>query len=233
MKKAALILGVSLLPAAAMAAPSFLTSTETTDGPGYTYAQGEYIPEGKLDHAGNDFTGYGFKGSYQLPAHMIVQGGFDRLNVKDAYRDGSTPSDINRANVGLGGEGFYDYGGREGTGVGYYGTVSYERIEFRNVVGGADATGSGFGVNTGLRWMVDPSVEINPHASYVDYGSVSGGGVDLGSPDGFKYGLQLVGYLDDDQHLGLTAGYDRSDVDYGVNDVSFHNEVNVGARYTF
>lgn len=233
MNKTALILGLSLLPAAAMAAPSFLTSTESTDGPGYTYAQGKYIPEGTLDDSGHDYTGYGFKGSYQLPAHMIVQGSYDRLNVKDAYRGDSIGNKINRANIGLGGEGFYDYGGQDGTGVGYYGTVSYERIGFRNVGGTPDATGTGFGLNTGLRWMVDPSVEINPHASYVDYGKVSGGGVDLGSPDGFKYGMQVVGYLDDDQHVGLTAGYDRSDVDYGVNNASFHNEVNLGARYTF
>lgn len=233
MKKAAFILGASLLPAVAMAAPSFLTSTETTEGPGYTYAQGNYIPQGKLDNTQNDYTGYGFDLSYQLPAHLILQGGYDRLNVKDAYSFGNAPSDINRANVGLGGEGFLEYGGKEGTGLGYYGTVSYERIEFRNVVGGADATGSGFGVNAGLRWMVDPSVEINPHASYVDYGSVSGDGLDAGSPDGFNYGLQLIGYLDDDQHFGLTAAYDRSDVEYGNTDVSFHNEVSLGARYTF
>lgn len=228
MKKAAFILGATMLPAASvMAAPSFLTSTTQTDGPGYTYLQGDYIPEGKLDGSGHDFDGFGFRGSYQLPAHMIVQGGYDRLNIDNSGED------VNRAFIGVGAEGFYDYGGRQGTGIGYYGTVNYERLGLRNAVGADDATGTGYGVTAGLRWMVDPQVEINPHATYVDYGSVSGGRADYGSPDGFKYGVQLVGYLDQDQHYALTAGYDRSDLNMGRNDEDFHNEVNVGARYNF
>ncbi|MGN8157960.1 outer membrane beta-barrel protein [Salinisphaera sp. RV14] len=228
MKKAAFILGATMLPAAsAMAAPSFLTSTTQTDGPGYTYLQGDYIPTGHLAGTGHDFNGFGFRGSYQLPSHIIVQGGYDRLDVDHSGED------VNRAFFGVGAQGFYDYGGRKGTGIGYYGTVNYERLGLYNTVGTRDVTGTGFGLTAGLRWMVAPQVEINPHATYVDYGELSGDGVDYGKPDGFKYGVQLVGYLDSDQHYALTAGYDRSDLNIGSNNQDFHNEVNVGARYTF
>ncbi|KEZ77114.1 hypothetical protein [Salinisphaera hydrothermalis] len=244
MKKAAIVLGATMIPAASvMAAPSFVksasqfvTPASQTDGPGYTYAQGEYIPHGNVDHAGNDVTGYGgdvsvgFATHSNFPIHPILQGGFHRLNLHDS------PVGVNQAYVGLGGEGFYDYGGRKGTGLGYYGTVNYERLELRDVPGGTggnDATGDGYGISAGLRWMVAPQVEINPHATYVDYGEVSGSGLDYGSPDGFKYGLQLVGYLDQAQHYALTAGYDRSDLDVGRNNADFDNVVNVGARFTF
>lgn len=238
MKKAAFILGATMLPAATvMAAPSFVASTEQTDGPGYTYAQGEYIPEGNLDSAGNDLTGYGgdvsmgFATDSALPVHPILQGGFHRLNIHDSG------SAINEAHVGVGAESFIDYGGAKGTGVGVYGTVNYQRLELRNVPGGytsgADATADGWGVTAGLRWIPVQQVEVNPHATYVDYGSVSGDGTDYGSPDGFEYGLQLVGYLDPEQHYALTAGYDRTDIGVGPTDEDVHNVVNVGARYTF
>ncbi|WP_423821589.1 hypothetical protein V5738_14745 [Salinisphaera sp. SPP-AMP-43] len=219
-----------------MAGPSVIASTDQTDGPGYTYAQGEYIPEGNVDHAGNDVTGYGgdvsigFATDSAFPIHPILQGGFHRFNLDNS------PTGVNEAHVGLGGEGFYDYGGAEGTGLGYYGTVNYERLEVRDApggYGGHDATGDGYGISAGLRWMALPQVEINPHATYVDYGKISGNGLDYGSPDGFKYGVQLVGYLDEDQHYALTAGYDRSDLEVGRNDESLHNVVNVGARFTF
>ena len=232
MKKAAFIIGASMIPAAAsFAAPSFFTSSEDTDGPGYTYVQGQYIPQGKLENAqggeDKDYDGYGFDVSYEFPANLILQGGYDRLELSNSSID------VNRANVGLGTHYFIDYGGAEDTGVDIYGLGSYERLEFRNAVGGDDATGTGYSITAGLRWMVDPQVEINPHAKWVDYGSISGGQASYGSPDGFEYGLQLVGYLSEDQHLALTAGYDRTDVDYGPQDANFRNEVSVGARYNF
>lgn len=211
----------------------FMVSTDETAGPGYTYVQGEYIPTGKLSGEGKDFHGYGADLSYEFPTgsdllvHPILQGGWHRLNIE------SSPQQVNKSYVGLGAQGFYDYGGAEGTGIGYYGTVNYERIQFRHLQNNAGPTADGWGITGGLRWMAMPRIEVNPHATYYDYGSISGDGVNWGSPDGFEYGLQLLGYLDQDQHYALTVGYDRSDFDIGPSNLQFHDVVNVGARFTF
>lgn len=214
----------------------YLTSVDQTNGPGYTYAQGEYIPQGSIHNKGghDDFTGYGgdvslaFPTHSDLPVHPILQGGWHRLNVDHSSMG------FNQSYIGLGGETFYDYGGAEGTGIGFYGTVNYERLQARHVgANKASPTADGWGITTGLRWMAMPQVEVNPHATYSDYGSLASNGTDWGSPEGFQYGMQLVGYLDQDQHTALTVGYDRSDMGIGPQDYEFHNKVNVGARFTF
>jgi len=223
MKKAAILISASVLPFVA-----FTASAAPNDQPGapsYTYFQGDYIPDGSLEGTSNDYDGFGFEGSAAITNHVFVNGRYDRLDVDNSR------TDVNRGSVGIGLNDFYDYGGPQGTGVGYYGTVSYERLGLRNVRGSDDATGTGFGVDAGLRWMVDPRVEINPHGGYVDYGSVSGDGVNYGSPDGWRYGVRTLGYLSD--NVALSAEYSATEYDIGNQGLDFDNEIRVGARYAF
>lgn len=226
----------------------FLMSDENTDGPGYTYAQGEYVPQGTAhnlhEHGSkhNSLHGYGgdvslgFPTGSDLPVHPILQGGWHRLNLHNGDLG------LNESYVGLGGETFYDLSdmtGMKDTGIGFYGTVNYERLMARHVTAqgehNAGPTADGWGISTGLRWMALPQFEVNPHAKYRDFGTLSGDGVDLGSPHGFDYGMRLVGYLDEGHHLGLTADYTRSDmgIGRGSDEVKIHNKVSVGARFTF
>lgn len=70
-----------------------------------------------------------------------------------------------------------------------YGTLTYESIEFD----GGEFEADGLGVTAGLRWMMTSAFELNPHASYYDYGSVDGlpNGVDA-DMDGWGIGLDAA-----------------------------------------
>lgn len=226
----------------------FLMSDENTDGPGYTYAEGQYTAGGTADNLRDhgskhdDLSGYGgdislaFPTGSSLPVHPILQGGWHRLNVDHSDLG------LNETYIGLGGETFYDLSditGMKDTGVGFYGTVNYERLMARHINAqgqhNAGPTADGWGITTGLRWMALPQFEVNPHATYRDFGKLSGDGVNLGSPHGFDYGMRLIGYLDEGHHLGLTADYSRSDmgIGQGPDEVKVRNKVSVGARFTF
>lgn len=226
---------------------------DKTDGPGYTYIEGQYIPQGKgkgLKHSGEHNedglkSGYGgdisWAGYTSVGAfHPIVQGGWHRYNFKN--HDGLA---LNDSYVGVGGETFIKTPYLYGTGIGFYATVNWERLEARNMnnySGGrvGTATADGWGVHTGLRWMPLPFLEVNPHAKYRDFGSFAKNGRDLGKPHGFDYGLKLVGYLDEGQHMALTADYTRSDMAIGGDglagdghETKMRQQVKVGARFTF
>ena len=220
MKRVAIVLSAGLLPFAAFAAPS-----GAGHAPDYSYVQGDYIPTGNLHGTGNDYNGFGLEGSAAVTPNVFLNGRYDRLDVDNI------DTDFNRGRLGVGANGFYDYGGADGTGIGYYGTVSYERLELRDIAGSADATGTGYGIDAGLRWMVDPAVEINPSVGWADYGSISGDGVDLGDAEGFRYGVRTLGHLSDS--VAVSAEYRRTNYDLGGPDLDFDNEVRVGARYTF
>jgi hypothetical protein len=224
-------------------AEQFLLSDEDTKGPGYTYAHGEYIPQGKFHHATSkhdDFTGYGGGASLAFPLKLkvgnvpffpIIQGAWHRLNVDHSSLG------VNHSYVGLGGATFYDYGGAKNTGIGFYGTVNYERLQARLKTGGHNPHADGWGITTGLRWLITSQLELNPHATYHDYGHFSGSGASQmgsASPSGFDYGMRLVGYLDEGRHTALTLDYDHSDI--GIVDNHYdepRNIVSVGARFTF
>ena len=218
-RQAVILIGAACVPFAAMAAPT------SAEGPSYTYVQGDYIPHGKVDGADADYDGFGLEGSAAIVPHVYVKGRYDRLDVDDSR------TDVDRGSLGVGLNDFYDYGGAEGTGIGYYGQVSYERLQFDDVVGSADTSATGYGIDAGLRWMVDPAIEINPNIGYVDYGRNSGDGVDLGKGDGMRYSLRTLGYLTD--NLALSAEYAKTDYDIGSAGLDFGNEVKVGARYSF
>lgn len=220
MKKIAIAMSVAALPFAAFAAPN-----DQPGAPSYTYVQGDYIPAGDADGTGHDYDGFGFEGSAAITSHVFVNGRYDRLDVDHSSED------VNRGSIGVGLNDFYDYGGPEGTGIGYYGQVSYERLELNDVRGGDDATGTGYGVDAGLRWMVDPRVEINPHVGYADFGNISGDGTNFGDADGMRYGVRTIGYLTD--NVALSAEYVKTDYDIGYANQDFDNEVRVGARYAF
>jgi hypothetical protein len=227
MNKAAFLLTAACLPTAALAGPNWLTSTEQTAGPGYTYFEGDYIPKGAhLRNSGHDYNGYGFEGSYQLPYHLFFNARYDRLNLEHSGLS------VNRGHAGIGYEGFYDYGGLKGTGIGYYITVNYERLGFRDLgTRSANVTGNGVGGTIGLRWMVLPGVELNPTVGYNYYPHISGDGYSFHDTRGLNYGVRGVGYLT--PHFALTAAYKRTDYNIGPSDFDFDNEVHVGVRYTF
>ena len=219
MKKTAILLGAACVPFAAMAAPT------TPEGPSYNYVQGDYIPDGNLKAIGPDYEGYGLEASVDLAPNLYTKGRIERLDADNSRVD------VNRGSLGLGLHDFYSYGGADGTGVGYYGQVSYERLELQNVVGNANTTATGVGVDVGLRWMVDPAVEINPNIGYVKYGRNSGDGVSFGKADGMRYSMRALGHITD--NVALSAEYAKTDYDISPADIDFDNEVRVGARYSF
>jgi hypothetical protein len=219
MNKAAIAVSVSLIPFAATAAPN-----DQPGAPGYTYVQGDYIADGDASGVNRDYDGYGLEGSVAITRHVFVNGKYDWLDV-----DGSS-LDANRASVGVGLNDFFDYGGAEGTGIGYYGQVSYERLALDDINGGQDADANGYGADAGLRWMVHPRIEINPHVGWVDYGSVEDD-VDFGDADGMRYGVRMLGYLSD--NVALTAGYRASEIETDRADIGFDDEFRVGARMNF
>ena len=219
MKKVAIAMSITLIPFAATAAPN-----DQPGAPGYTYLQGDYIPDGDANGIGNDYDGYGVEGSVTITRHVFVNGKYDWLDV-----DGSS-LDANRASVGVGLNDFLDYGGAEGTGIGYYGQVSYERLALDGVAGNEEADANGYGADVGLRWMAHPRVEINPHVGWVDYGDVDDD-VNLGDADGVRYGVRALGYVADD--LALTAAYSASEIETARRDIGFDNEFRVGARMNF
>ncbi|MES1928491.1 porin [Salinisphaera dokdonensis CL-ES53] len=219
MNKVAIAVSATLIPFAATAAPN-----DQPGAPGYTYVQGDYIPDGDADGTGNDYDGYGVEGSVTITRHVFVNGKYDWLDV-----DGSS-LEANRASVGVGLNDFFDYGGAEGTGIGYYGQVSYERLALDGINGGDEADANGYGADAGLRWMATPRVEINPHIGWVDYGDVEDD-VNLGDADGIRYGVRALGHVTDE--LALTASYSASEVETARRDIGFDNEFRVGARMNF
>jgi hypothetical protein len=232
MKKAALILTAACLPTtAAMAGPSFLTSTEQTPGPGYTYFEGDYIPDGpNLRNSGHDYNGFGFEGSYQFPYHLFFNARYDRLYPRHSG------ASINRGHAGIGYEGYYNYGALlnflPGTGIGYYITANYERLGFHGLGShGANVSGNGVGGTLGLRWMVLPGVELNPTVGYNYYPRLSGDGAAYHDTRGLNWGVRGVGYLT--PHFALTAAYKKTNYNIGPRSLDFDNEVHVGVRYTF
>lgn len=219
MKKAVIAIGAGLLPLAAVAAPN-----DQPGAPGYTYLQGDYVLDGDAGGVDSDYDGYGVEGSLTITRHVFVNAKYDWLDVD------SRGLDANRGSVGVGLNDFYDYGGADGTGIGYYGQVSYERLSLDDVGGSGDADANGYGADAGLRWMVHPRIEINPHVGWVDYGDVEDD-LDLGDADGMRYGVRALGYVTDD--LALTAEYRASDVETDRRDIGFDNEFRVGARVNF
>lgn len=217
MNKTALALSVSLAPMAALAAPN-----DTPGAPGYTYLQGDYVVDGDVSGTDRDFDGYGVEGSVAITRHVFVNGKYDWLDVDGASLD------ADRASVGVGLNDFYDYGGAQGTGLGYYGQVSYERLALNDGRDKADA--NGYGADVGLRWMVHPRIEINPHLGWVDYGDVEDD-VNLGEADGMRYGVRALGYVA--TNVALTAEYRSSDVETSRGDLGFDDEIRVGARVNF
>ena len=219
MKKTALVLGMAILPLTGFAAPN-----DTPGAPDYTYAQGDWIVDGNAHGAGEDYDGYGLEGSVAITPNVFVNGRYDWLDV-----DGSS-YDANRTSIGIGLNDYYDFGRGDGTGVGYYGQVSFERLNLENVpgTGGRDADSNGYGADIGLRWMVDRQIEINPHIGWVDYGTLGAG---LGSTDGVRYGVRALGHLNDT--IALTADFQASDIETANRDLSFDNEIRLGARVNF
>lgn len=224
MNRIALLLGACLVPVTAMA-QSYNAPRVPTAEPGYDYIQADYLADGDMRGVSRDYGGYGIEASTDLAPNVFVHGRYDRL-----ITDGSG-SNVNRASLGIGFHDFYDYGGPRGTGMGYYGTVSYERLGLRDFVGSRDATGTGFGLNAGLRWLVDPRIEINPSLGYVDFANISGDRLNYGSPDGWRYGVRVLGTVTDG--FALSAEYAKTDYDIGRRSIDFTNEVRVGARLTF
>lgn len=224
MNRIAILVGASLVPFVAMAQP-YNQSRVPTAQPSYDYVQVDYLADGDMRGVSRDYDGYGIEASTDLAPNVFVTGRYDRL-----ISDGSGRN-VNRGSLGIGFHDFYDYGGPRGTGMGYYGTVSYERLGLRDFVGSRDATGTGFGLNAGLRWLVDPRIEINPSISYVDFSNISGDRLNYGSPDGWRYGARLLAYVTDG--FALSAEYAKTDYDIGPRHIDFTNEIRVGARLTF
>ena len=140
----------------------------------------------------------------------------------------SSSFDANRTSVGVGANDFYDFGRGDGTDIGYYGQVSFERLNLENVPGTGDADSNGYGADVGLRWMVDRQIEINPHVGWVDYGDLGSG---LGDAEGVRYGVRALGYLN--EAVALTADFQASDIETSRRDIGFDNEIRVGARANF
>lgn len=225
MKKTAIFLGAAILPFGAFAA-QYAPPADSADAPSYNYVQGDYIPDGDLDNTRNSYYGGGVEASAEVAPHMFVNGRYDRLNIQNDQ------TNVNRGRLGVGVQDFYDYGGAPGTGIGYYGQASYERLGLKDIQNGtADATGTGAGVDLGLRWMVDPAVEINPSIGYAKFGRISHHDTSLGKAKGMRYSLRTLGYLID--NVALSAEYVKTDYDIGQSNIDFDNEVRVGARLTF
>jgi|AntDeeMinimDraft_5_1070356.scaffolds.fasta_scaffold20958_2 hypothetical protein len=225
MRKTAILLGATLLPFGAFAAPLGSTAV-SSDGPSYNYIQGDYIADGDLRGTNKDYYGGGVEASAEIAPHVFVNGRYDRLNVQNDQ------TNVNRGRLGVGVADFYNYGGKPGTGVGYYGQVSYERLGLKDIRNGsADATGTGGSVDLGLRWMVDPAVEINPSVGYAKFGRISDGGTSLGKAKGMRYSLRTLGYLTD--NVALSAEYAKTDYDISKANIDFDNELRFGARLTF
>ncbi|WP_232226007.1 outer membrane beta-barrel protein [Salinisphaera hydrothermalis] len=208
-----------LLPLSATAA-----AQNATGAPSYTYVQGTYTAYGHAHGVGKDYNGYGIKGSFAINPHVFVNASYDWLDVNDRNLD------ANRTSVGVGLDDFFDYGGAPGTGLGYYGQVSYERLGLQDVRCHDDASGNGFGVDAGLRWMVEPRIEINPHVGYVDYGNVDGD-TNLGDANGVRYGVRVRGYVT--PAIALSVGYRGSNASTDRRNIGFDNEVRVGASWNF
>lgn len=220
MKQIAIALSAAVLPFAAIAQPYGPSSA-----PGYTYIQGDYLADGDMRGVGRDTHGYAVEGSADIAPNVFVSGRYDRLISDGANRN------VNRYSLGVGLHDFFDYGGPRGTGMGYYASLSYERLGLRDFAGVRDATGSGYGLNAGLRWLVDPKIELNPGIGYVDFASISGDHLDYGSPSGWRYGMRLLAHVTQD--LALSTAYARTDYDIGPRRIDFNNEIRVGARLTF
>ncbi|MES1940835.1 porin family outer membrane protein [Salinisphaera sp. T5B8] len=218
MNKTLLALSVSLVPMVGIAAPN-----DTPGAPDYSYVQGDWIVDGDAHGTGHDYDGYGIEGSVAITPNVYVNGRYDWVDVD------SSAFDANRTSIGVGANDFYDFGRGDGTGVGYYGQVSFERLNLDDLPGSNDdADANGYGADVGLRWMVDPRIEINPHVGWVDYGDLGSG---LGDADGVRYGVRALGYVND--ALALTADFRASDIETSRRDIGFDNEIRVGARVNF
>lgn len=221
MKKTVLLLGAAILPFSALAAPY-----GSIDKPSYNYVQGDYIPDGDLRGSSNSYYGGGVEASAEVASHMFVNGRYDRLNIQ------SDQTNVNRGHLGVGVQDFYDYGGGDGTGLGYYGQISYERLSLRDIHNGsADATGTGAGVDLGLRWLALPNIEINPSIGYAKFGRISHHDTSLGKAKGMRYNLRTLAYLTD--NVALSAEYAKTDYDISKANIDFDNEIRMGARLTF
>ncbi|MBS61693.1 MAG: hypothetical protein CMN27_01935 [Salinisphaera sp.] len=219
MKNTAIALGLAVVPLVGFAAPN-----DTPGAPSYSYFQGDWVVDGNANGTGQDYDGYALEGSVAITSHVFVNGRYDWLDVD------SSSYDANRTSVGVGANDFYDFGRGDGTGVGYYGQVSFERLNLDDVpgTGGRDADSNGYGVDAGLRWMVDRQIEINPHVGWVDYGTLGAG---LGSADGMRYGVRALGYVND--AIALTADFEATDIETANRDLGFDNEIRLGARVNF
>ena len=221
MNKTVLAVSAALLPFAATAAPN-----DQPGAPGYTYIQGDYIIDGETGGVDADYDGYGLEGSLTITQHVFINARYDWVDTDNRSLDG------NRGSVGVGVNDFFDYGGADGTGLGYYGQVSYERLALEDVTGTGegDANANGYGADAGLRWRVHPRLEINPHIGWVDYGDVDDD-IDLGDADGMRYGVRAIGRVSD--NFAVTAAYESSDVETSRRDIGFDDEFRVGARLNF
>ncbi|MES1931245.1 Outer membrane protein, porin family [Salinisphaera shabanensis T35B1] len=217
MKNTVIALGLAVVPLVGFAAPN-----DTPGAPSYSYFQGDWVVDGNAHGTGQDYDGYGLEGSVAITPNVFVNGRYDWLDVD------SSSFDANRTSVGVGANDFYDFGRGDGTGIGYYGQVSFERLNLENVPGTGDADSNGYGADVGLRWMVDRQIEINPHVGWVDYGDLGSG---LGDAEGVRYGVRALGYLN--EAVALTADFQASDIETSRRDIGFDNEIRVGARVNF
>ena len=126
MNKAAILISASVLPFTALTA--IAAPNDQAGAPSYTYFQGDYIPDGSLEGTSNDYDGFGFEGSAAITDHVFVNGRYDRLDVDNSR------TDVNRGSVGVGLNDFYDYGGPQGTGVGYYVWNEWNNLDLTSVI---------------------------------------------------------------------------------------------------
>lgn len=214
----------------------------------YDYVQLEYLSSASkvvLDGADTeaDYDGYGLSLSKAFSDTVF---GFGELKLAetDDVEVGGTPVndsafDFNRYSLGL--------GLRNGNEVvDLYGALSYERLSIEH------ETGHGWGLTGGLRLtyaagagMGFDRVEVHPRVKYLNYGDIdgvrlgSGSRVDIGSIDGFEYGLSTVVYLTPAWALSVDYSETSLSADFGDAyagedpGLDLESELAVGLRYSF
>ncbi len=210
---------VTLLTTTLLASPLTALAAQSD----YTYVDGDFVATGEAEtrfggiQRDEDYDGYGFKGSIDLTPNLFIESAYDELEA-----------DNNGGDLQLfsGGLGLRTAIGDNANPLDLYGVLSYESIEEDS---GSSFEADGFGVTGGLRWQAAPTLEINPYASYLDYGSVDNSNADL---DGMRFGVD--GVLNLNETFALTAGYRTTKLDLegpgGKANVDLENEIRVGGR---
>ncbi|MDT0634420.1 outer membrane beta-barrel protein [Spectribacter hydrogenooxidans] len=209
----------TLLTTALLASPLTALAVQSN----YTYVEGDFVAHGEAEtrfggfRSEEDYDGYGFKGSIDITPNLFIESSYDEL---DADNNGG------ELELFSGGLGLRAPIGDNANPLDIYGVATYESLEEND---GSGIEADGFGVTGGLRWQATPTLEINPYASYLDYGEIDNSNADL---DGMRFGVD--GVLNVNETFALTAGYRTTKLDIegpgGDASLDLENEIRLGGR---